>query len=118
MEWSVLGPQVIGRVTGHPESFLVSHAYLSIWIVDPDSLGREDESAWDSTGGRAIQVPQAVLRRLYSTAPWCHWQVTKSVKMQDFAELSRAGPLLGLLPRNRSCFTRQVGKRLFQAWNI
>src|SRR5207244_8538931 len=51
MEWPVLGPQVIGRVTSHPESFLVSHAYLSVWIVDPDSLGREDESAWDSTGG-------------------------------------------------------------------
>src|SRR5438477_162701 len=58
MEWPVLGPQVIGRVTSHPESFLVSHAYLSIWIVDPDSLGREDESAWDSTGGRAIQIPE------------------------------------------------------------
>src|SRR5205807_10672448 len=91
MEWPVIGPQVISRVTRHPESFLVSHAYLSIWIVDPESLGREDESAWDSTGGRAIQVPHAVLTRLYSTAPWCHWQLTKSVEMQDFAELSRAG---------------------------
>ena len=77
MEWPVLGPQVIGRVTSHPESFLVSHAHLSVWIVDPDSLGREDESAWDSTGGRAIQVPHAVLTRLYSTAPWCHWQTYK-----------------------------------------
>src|SRR5437870_13587521 len=86
------------------------------WI--PTRLGGRTSRRMTAQGGRAIQVPHTVLRRLYSTAPWCHWQFTKSVKMQDFAELSRAGPLLGCPLEIEVVFTDRLESGLFQAWNI
>src|SRR5437870_13587520 len=112
MEWPVLGPQVIGRVTSHPESFLVSHDYLSVWIVDPDSLGREDESAYDSTRGACNSGTAHGLEKTLQHSTLVPLAIYKKC---ENARLCRTFPRRapsGLPPRNRSCFYRPVGKRV------
>jgi hypothetical protein len=59
VKWTVFGAHLLGRVTGHPESFFVCHTYLKLGRLNRHKRVEQVHKPWSNliTGS---QAPESV----------------------------------------------------------